>query len=394
VKCLLNRYNRLFWQVPFLLFFCFISNTVFAQTCEPGQPLTSPIGFYCTGLGCTLEGQLITAPTELLACTLAGSASSSFDFLNVSGNTCNLSRTAGGPDFAININFFAAGCAAGYVDNGNGQCEATCTPENPCEDSGGDSGGEQFWGGSKSGGGCVDGCAIQADSGCISTTSELSGLTVTSCAQTSFTGQACTSEPNVVAGATVKDNIAVPPENDPPQSSQDCSPGTGFAQVNNETMCLPSGTTIDGDQTTTTSDGGTTTESTTTTINPDGTTTTQTDSSFTDSTGNTVTGSTTTQGGINQAGQGESDTPGLGPAPVFDDSPPSDSTFNILNVPNPTLSMDLFSVGASCPAPITFNAMDEDFEITFQPVCDLSDIIRGIILLLSAIVAIRILVSN
>jgi hypothetical protein len=383
VKCLLNRYNRTFWQVPSLLFFCFISSNVFSADCPAGFPPTTPQVSY--EQGSLFPGQVM--PTGQLVCDLAA------DLFGVSVTFMSGTNTCEGE--GVNLGVFVRNtCADQYTFDGT-QCVATCTPENPCDDDSGNSAGENFWSGSKNGGGCIDGCAIQADAGCISSTSELSGITVTSCSQTSFTGQICTSEPNIVVGANVKDNIAVPPENDPPQSSQDCSPGTGFAQVNNETMCLPSGTTIDGDQTTTTSDGGTTTESTTTTINPDGTTTTHTDSSFTDSTGNTVSGSTTTQGGINQAGQGgDSDTPGLGPAPVFDDSPPANSNFSIINVPNPTLSMDLFSVGASCPAPITFNAMDEDFEITFQPVCDLSDIIRGIILLLSSIVAIRILVSN
>jgi Neisseria meningitidis TspB protein len=400
VKWLSILFKVLSWRVLFLLSIFYTSN-VNSEECDPDFPNTVPLT--SSSWSGWNSAQFPTAQTSCQDCArieaTVGSCSEYAyeDHVLLTGNTyqCKVHRISNPVViFTAGNTSLGDGCPDGYTSNGS-QCINDCS-DIECDDPG-TSAGESFWNGSKGVGACVDGCAIQADAGCISVTSAISGITTTSCTQTSFTGQLCNDQPDVVVGANVKDDIAVPPENDPPQSTQDCSPGTGFAQVNNETMCLPSGTTIDGDTTTSTSDGGTTTETTTTTINPDGTTTTETTSSFTDDDGNTISGTTTTQGGINQAGSGSGNNPdnnGLGPAPTFDASLPDEPEINILSVPTPTLSMDVFSNSASCPAPITFSAMDQDFEISFDSVCDFADVIRGVILLLSAIAAIRIIVKD
>lgn len=412
MKWLSIHYKVSFWLVPFLLFICFTSNTYAAiapsGTVVQFNGLFPDMTSYCQANvpgGKQFQEVVSTPVTQNPGSTVNGNGYVGLSSLANGGSTLTCKSTDDLTYGQIGTDgqycLIASGstnnngilscttCPPGYEDQGG-----TCVVEISC-DAAGTSAGENFWNGSKGGGGCIDGCAVQADGGCISVTSEISGITSTSCTRTSFTGQSCESQPNVVVGANVKDDIAVPPENDPPQSSQDCSPGTGFAQVNNETMCLPSGTTIDGETKTSTSNGGTTTETTTTTVNPDGTTTTETTSSYTDSGGNTISGSTTTQSGINQAGGGNNqDDKGLGPAPTFDQSLPEEPEINILTVPTPTLSMDIFTNTASCPAPITFTAMDQDFEISFDSVCAFADVIRGIILLISAIAAIRIVVKD
>lgn len=164
-------------------------------------------------------------------------------------------------------------------------------------------------------------------------------------------------------------------------------------------MCLQGGTKYDSGSTTSTlSSGGSVSTSSTTTINKDGTTTTTTTTIYKDAGGN-VTGTdvSVSGGSVNQT---DGNKPGndkplnLGPAPTFDGTLPNDPTFNIKTITNPTLSTSIFDVSASCPEPLTFEAMGRSFEITFQPICDLADIIRGIILMMSAIVAIRAVVTK
>jgi hypothetical protein len=92
-------------------------------------------------------------------------------------------------------------------------------------------------------------------------------------------------------------------------------------------------------------------------------------------------------------GKGKEDS-SFGDAPSFDDTLPGEAVFDIQTQTGQTLSTDIFSVSASCPAPIVFEALGQEFSIGFQPVCDLAHIIRGIILMLAAIAAIRIIVQG
>jgi len=116
---------------------------------------------------------------------------------------------------------------------------------------------------------------------------------------------------------------SVPPEDDPdsngePEGPSDCPPGTGFAQVNNSNMCLPSGTSgsgptttssssstttytdpVTGETVTTGGSGGVVTSSTSTwTINGDGTVTTTTNNTVDYGNGETSGSSTTSTGGV------------------------------------------------------------------------------------------------
>lgn len=125
--------------------------------------------------------------------------------------------------------------------------------------------------------------------------------------------------------------------------------------------------------------------------------TTTTTTTYKDGSGNvTYSGTTTGTDGINQAGNNGQggEKLNLGDAPVFDQSLPTETNFNIKAQGNPVFSTEIFATTASCPAPITFSAMGKDFNIDFSPICALADIIRGIVLMLSAIVAMRAVVTK
>ncbi len=240
-------------------------------------------------------------------------------------------------------------------------------------------------------------CAIKCNSG-IASYNEVSGQSSVYCENYEFTGADCTNTSLVATPvSTVPSTIKATPVNDPPKSREDCPGGSGFAQVNNVGMCLPSGTQFSGGSSTTTSTSGSVTTTSTTTVNPGGTNTTTTTTTYKDGSGNvTYSGTTTGTDGINQAGNNGQggEKLNLGDAPVFDQSLPTETNFNIKAQGNPVFSTEIFATSASCPAPITFSAMGKDFNIDFSPICALADIIRGIVLMLSAIVAMRSLVNN
>jgi len=251
-------------------------------------------------------------------------------------------------------------------------------------------------------------CAISCGDAMISYNADTNKSTAY-CSSHTFSGSAC--DTGTIANLTTNLNstAAVTPLVNPPKSSADCPGGTGFAEVNNKTMCLPGGSTYTGGSTSTTTSTGSTTTTSTTIINNNGTsTTTLTTNTF--DTGGTLTGTTTTSyegtpgqianlgalGGTS-GGSGTSPAPyDPGTAPTFDSTlpgetaTPSPKTFGI-----PTISTTLFTPSASaCPAPILFTAMGKDLSIGFQPICDLSSIIRGIILMLASIIGLRILITN
>lgn len=228
----------------------------------------------------------------------------------------------------------------------------------------------------------------------ISTTDPVSGTVTSWVTSGTYSSGTCT-QSNTTAQPTQPTTQNVTPVNNPPKSAADCPGGSGFAQINNTAMCLPSGTTIKDTPTTTTSTGGSVTAQTTSTVTSTGGTTTTTTTTYKDASGNvTYSGTTTGTTPLNQASTGQGDKPGLGDAPTFDPTLPQESTFTTRSQGNPVFSTEVFSVTASCPAPITFTAMEKNFSIDFTPICDLAAIVRGIILMLSAIVAMRAVVTS
>lgn len=239
-------------------------------------------------------------------------------------------------------------------------------------------------------------CGIKCNSG-MASYNEVSGQSSVYCESYEFTGTTCApTDPQAVPVASVPAQNQATPLNSPPKSKQDCPGGSGFAEVNNVGMCLPSGTAISAGAQTQTSASGSVTTSSTTVINKGGTSTTTTTSTYKDAAGNTTysgTGTSTT--GLNQAGvPGQGDKPNLGDAPTFDSTLPQEATFNIKAQGNPVFSTEIFASTPSCPAPITFSVMGRDFSINFDMLCSFADVIRGIVLLLSAIAALRSLVTN
>jgi len=218
-------------------------------------------------------------------------------------------------------------------------------------------------------------CAIKCNSG-IASYNEVSGQSSVYCENYEFTGSGCTNTSLVATSvSTVPSTIKATPVNDPPKSREDCPGGSS----------------------TTTSTSGSVTTTSTTTVNPGGTNTTTTTTTYKDGSGNvTYSGTTTGTDGINQAGNNGQggEKLNLGDAPVFDQSLPTETNFNIKAQGNPVFSTEIFATTASCPAPITFSAMGKDFNIDFSPICALADIIRGIVLMLSAIVAMRAVVTK
>lgn len=320
-------------------------------------------------------------------------------------SACVVTKTSDGTTNPVSIGFVAGSCPSGFVVSGS-QCVNTCTPLPPCPGEGTSKkdtvslsgiAGQQGIGASM----CADSggsnCGIKCTSG-IASYNDVSGQSSVYCESYTFTGSSC-SDSSLVATpvSTVPSTIKATPVNDPPKSREDCPGGSGFAQVNNVGMCLPSGTQFSGGSSTTTSTSGSVTTTSTTTVNPGGTNTTTTTTTYKDGSGNvTYSGTTTGTDGINQAGNnGQSgEKLNLGDAPVFDQSLPTETNFNIKAQGNPVFSTEIFATTASCPAPITFSAMGKDFSIDFSPICALADIIRGIVLMLSAIVAMRAVVTK
>lgn len=240
-------------------------------------------------------------------------------------------------------------------------------------------------------------CGITCKSG-IATYNDVSGQSSVYCESYEYTGSACTT-PSLVATpvSSVPTQNQATPVNSPPKSKQDCPGGSGFAEVNNVGMCLPSGTNVTGAATTQTSTGGGSVSSTsTTTVNSNGTNTTTTTTTYKDAQGNvTYSGTGTATDGINQAGvPGQGDKPNLGDAPTFDPTLPQEATFNIKAQGNPVFSTEIFQTSASCPPDITYSVMGKDLSISFSSLCAYADVLRGIILMLSALVSMRVVVTS
>ncbi|MDR4513154.1 virulence factor TspB C-terminal domain-related protein [Nitrosomonas sp.] len=278
----------------------------------------------------------------------------------------------------------STGCQSGYTLQ-----EGMCVPDNcECPQSGSFLGAGSATGGTSSA--CSGGCGISSGGDCINSYDPITQqVTNTWCSGWSFTGQTCTN--NTFAGGNPTD-----PTNTNPTGPSDCPPQTGYAEVNGVSMCLPGGSTYTGGSTTTTDNitGDTTTTTNVTTINSDGSSSTTTNTTTVNGSG-TVTGdqTTVTEGGKVGDGKDRQEID-LGDAPTFNEELPEEQNFEILSVPNATITTDIFGITASCPPPIEFSAMGQDFIIDIQPLCDLAPVIRGIILLLASIVSIRVLVTD
>lgn len=399
MRWLSTRCNPLCWLPAFLLFF--FSSSSFSSSCTPGYPLSLPsVGFYRIA---GISGYDYPSPS--IGCSAAASVDKFWgegytgSGSGTGSDACTVTKTSDGTTNKTSISFIAGSCPSGYSVSGT-TCVQNCTPTCPAAGTAG-SGSMSVFDISgaipASGNVCTEDndkvCVATCTGGCMSGYNDVTGKSWWIAESFSYTGQTCSSSGST---ATAYTPVTVTPVNTPPKTSADCPGGSGFAQINNVGMCLPSGTTFSGGTSTASiTGGGSSTVTSTTTINRDGTSTTTTTTTNKDS-GGTVTGTTTdtSTGSLNQNNGGNDKPLNLGPAPAFDSTLPNDPTFNIKTITNPTLSTSLFGVSASCPEPLTFEAMGRSFEITFQPICDLADIIRGIILMLSAIVAIRAVVTK
>lgn len=240
-------------------------------------------------------------------------------------------------------------------------------------------------------------CAMTCNSG-IASYNEVSGQSSVYCESYTFSGSQCSNNAPVASAVTdVPTQNQATPVNNPPKSKQDCPGGSGFAEVNNKGMCLPGGTTVTGQSTTQTSTGGGSVSTTsTTTVNNNGTNSTTTITTYKDANGIvTYSGTGISTDGINQAGtQGNNEKPNLGDAPTFDSTLPSEATFNIKAQGNPVFSTEIFQTTASCPPDINYSVMGRDLSISFSSLCAFADVIRGIILMLSALVSMRVVVTQ
>jgi hypothetical protein len=377
----------LFWLPAFLLFF--YSSSSFSAQCPAGYPSTiDPGGSYI------VAGQSsYKYPSPEIGCSNAASIDKFWgngytgSGSGVGSSACTVTKTSDNTTFQTSIAFSSGNCPPDYaLVNGVCTCDASCPAA-----------GSFFGAGEVSGSGssgCSNNCAITSGGSCIASNDPITG-TVSSnwCSNWTYTGGSCTGD-----DATQSESPeGVPSENGGrPTKPSDCPPQTGYAEINGVASCLPSGSTYGSGSSTSTdsSTGNTTQVNTTTTINSDGSRTTTTITNVYDSGGGLLSTNTTTQtdGQIGD-GKGKEDS-SFGDAPSFDDTLPGEAVFDIQTQTGQTLSTDIFSVSASCPAPIVFEALGQEFSIGFQPVCDLAHIIRGIILMLAAIAAIRIIVQG
>ena len=427
MKCILTLFKVLYSLVVFSLFIFSINS--YAVIAPPGIVVQSNGKFgsasaYCqsaaTALGRTYKEVVSTVVTSNPGSTVGGThtglaslanGGSTFVCRDINNATYGQIGTDGqyclSADSPVNNNgtLTCSVCPPGTTDV-NGTC--TVPPECPtagtkktnplaltgisgqqgigvsmCADSGGSS------------------CGISCKSG-IASYNETSGQSSVYCDSYEFSGSACSSTaPIATSVSSVPTQNQATPVNTPPKSKADCPGGSGFAEINNVGMCLPSGTQYTAGSSTTSSESGSVTSTSTTTINNNGTSTTTTINTYKDAAGNvtysgtgTQTGSTNLADGTTPGGQKGTNPTDLGTAPTFDSTLPGEGAFTPKVQSNPIISTTIFNSSSSCPAPIEFSAMNQAFTISFQPICDLSDIIRGIVLLLSGIVAMRAVVSN
>ncbi len=247
---------------------------------------------------------------------------------------------------------------------------------------------------------CSDGCAGKCTAGFTGPNPVASGYAAV-CTELTMTGGDCpgTSPP---MNMQLENPLEVEPETDPdadgkPEGPNDCPPGTGYAEINGKSSCLPSGTSGTGSSTTQTGSGGDTSNSESEwEILPGGqtqTTTTTTSSSG----GNTSTTTTTNTPGINGVdGKDGKDAKDIdfGPPPTFDTSLPAEDGLPVGPELQPfTPDFNMFGGGFTCPAPIPVDVLGVVTEFSFQPACDIAPAIKSLFLIVCSAFSIRILFS-
>ena len=415
MRCLSNRCRVFCWLPAFLSFICFSSNS-YAST----APSNVWIG------GGSYDG---TSGSQL--CTSKGYSSFTGGFFQ----TVNPS-----PGFIAGVGYFHTylgseygWCAsyegatngpqvfqsdfcseAGYImQDGRMYCgTGPYVPPEPCPTAGTVSSGTNYLldnqlistgstictdeGGSECAATCTD---------AVSVNNPVTGIIASMCFSYTSTGSSCDPEtPIGVVATDLPPTMTATPTTSPPASKNDCPGGSGFAEVNGVGKCMPAGTTYSGPASTSSSGSGSVTNITSTTINNNGSTTTTTISTYKDAAGNiTYEGASTSGGGAiaiggtgsgTGSGTGDGQKLDFGPAPVNDETLPSEATFTVKAQGNPVFSTEIFTTTASCPAPITYTAMGQELSIDFSPICAFSDVIRGIILMLAAIVSLRSIVTS
>lgn len=241
-------------------------------------------------------------------------------------------------------------------------------------------------------------CEVKCTTGMVGPNPIASGE-VAVCTSLTATGSACS--PATMPEMTVELNpLAVEPETGPgtePNSPSDCPPGTGFAQVNNQKMCLPSGTVGTGaSSSSSSSDGGSTKSESTWGIGADGTVTTTTETTVNLGDGSSLSSSSSSKSGSDGADGKDAPPLDFGPPPSFDDSAVAGLDDAALPVGAPLVpfqaDLGLFGGGGACPAPITFEAMGVGFEIPFDGICQFSGMFRALFILSAVFISLRVLV--
>lgn len=241
-------------------------------------------------------------------------------------------------------------------------------------------------------------CEVKCATGMVGPNPIASGE-VAVCTSLTATGSACS--PATMPEMKVELNpLAVEPETGPgtePNSPSDCPPGTGFAQVNNQKMCLPSGTVGSGaSSSSSSSDGGSTKSESTWEIGADGTVTTTNQTTVNLGDGSSLSSSSSSKSGMDGADGKDAPPLDFGPPPSFDDSAVAGLDDAALPVGAPLApfqaDLGLFGGGGACPAPITFEAMGVGFEIPFDGICQFSGMIRALFILSAVFISLRVLV--
>lgn len=443
-KCLLIRFNRLYSLLLYLCFFCYSVNAF--------SSVESPTGYFSKGMN-SAQWESVSAYCQSIVPS-GWSSNGNVTYNNTSGWIYSGSlagghegyQPPGSSEFGCNIkndetgqiingygdhlylyNYCLLGevlnnpntsgylscetCPSGFIDQG-GQC-VPGTPPPDCPSAGTKAAASLGWittGDVSTGLSVADSlctnnsptgdlCQARCDSGVVARNS-VTGESRLECSSYTFTGSLCVPTDKSAVLSPVPDigengNGGVPPKN-----PEDCPPGTGFAQINNINSCLPSGSEYTSGSSTSTDTTTQTTKTSITTINPDGTTTTTTTTNVTNvSTGGTIgSGTTSSTGSMNKADGGgtgkNSNQDDVGPVPLVDTSLPEEGNFTVRTIPTPVFDTQLFNVSGSCPEPITYDVMGKTFSIDFQPICDYAPIVRGIMLLLAAVVSIRMVVTK
>jgi len=240
-------------------------------------------------------------------------------------------------------------------------------------------------------------CEVKCPSGFSAPNPIASGY-VAVCTSAKSTGAHCPSSGFPPLEVSLDNPLEVQPETGAgtePSGPGDCPPGTGFAQINNKSSCLPSGTVgTGGSSSSSGSSGATTSSESDWKINGDGTTTMTTNSTTT-SNGQTTSGSTTSTSGVNGApGADRKDGKDFDPGPAPSWSDPGNGG----NVPDASVgTLDsinwhqtfLPESGSCALADIPFEAMGQSFNFPMSALCPYLPILRGIIIFISVVFSIR-----